>query len=119
MEKVLNKIRDIRKEKGLSLENMADELDISHTAYRKIENSQSKLTVERLIGIAEILEVPTGELLDEKASRIYNQTNKDGGTFIVYQEFKDLYQENKELTQNYVESLKAENEFLKSLLSNK
>ena len=98
---------------------MADELEISSTAYRKVENNQSKLTVERLVGIAAILEVSTSELLDEKASRIYNQTNKDGGTFIVYQEFKDLYQENKELTQSYVENLKAENEFLKNLLSNK
>ena len=119
MEKVLNRIRDIRKERGLSLENMADELEISHTAYRKIENNQSKLTVERLVGIAAILEVPINELLDEKTSRVYNQTNKDGGTFIVYQEIENLYQENKELTQNYIESLKAENEFLKKLLSNK
>jgi len=119
MEKVLNKIRDIRKERGLSLENMADELEISHTAYRKIENNQSKLTVERLMGISAILEAPIGELLDEKASRVYNQTSKDGGTFIVYQEFENLYQENKELTQSYIESLKAENELLRKLLANK
>jgi len=120
MEKVLTKIRDIRKEKGFTLESMADELEISHTAYRNIENSQSKLTVERLIGIAEILEVPTSELLDEKATYVYNQTNNNNGTVIGHQDFENYYyQENKELMQNYMESLKAEIEFLKSLLSNK
>jgi len=121
MEKVLTKIRDIRKEKGFTLENMADELEISHTSYRNIENNQCKLTVERLIGIAEILEVPTSELLDEKATNVYNQTFKENNysTVIGHQEFENLYQENKELTQSYVESLKAEVEFLKNLLSNK
>ena len=117
MEKVLNKIRDIRKEKGFTLENMADELEISHTSYRNIENNQCKLTVERLIGIAEILEVPTSELLDEKASYVYNQKNQDNA--IGHLDCGNYYQENKELMQDYVASLKAEIEFLKNLLLNK
>lgn len=103
---------------------MADELHISHTAYRKIEANQCKLSVERLMEIAAIFEVPVSELIDDNAKHIYNQTNKDNGTFIGHQEFENYYQENKELIQNFVASLKdeiehmkSEIEFLKSLLA--
>ncbi|MCL1867859.1 MAG: helix-turn-helix transcriptional regulator [Paludibacter sp.] len=123
MEKFLTKIRDVRKERGLSLENMADELQISHTAYRKIETNQCKLSVERLVQIAAILKTSASELLDEKASHVYHQTNNDNATFIGHQEFENYYQENKELTQNFMESLqneiahlKTEIEFLRSIV---
>jgi len=57
MEKVINKIRTIRKDKGYSHEYMAHMLDISQVAYSKIEKNETKLTVERLFKIAEILEL--------------------------------------------------------------
>jgi transcriptional regulator with XRE-family HTH domain len=114
METILTKIRDRRKEKGFSLENMADELHISPSAYRKIEDNQSKLSVERFVQIAAILEVPTSELLDEQYPRAYHQTNKDNnGTVIGHQEFENYYQENKEITQNLVSGMKDEISHLK------
>jgi transcriptional regulator with XRE-family HTH domain len=123
METVLTKIRDKRREKGFSLENMADELHISPSAYRKIEDNQSKLSVERMIQIATILEIPPSELLDDQNPRIYQQTNRDNGTFIGHQEFENFYQENKEITQSLVASLrdeiahlKSEIEFLRSIV---
>uniref|UniRef100_UPI00404888C5 helix-turn-helix domain-containing protein n=1 Tax=Flavobacterium sp. TaxID=239 RepID=UPI00404888C5 len=56
MENVIEKIKDIRKEKGYSHEYMAHMLDISQVAYSKIEKQETKLSVERLFKIAEILE---------------------------------------------------------------
>jgi transcriptional regulator with XRE-family HTH domain len=114
METVLTKIRDKRKEKGFSLENMADELHISPSAYRKIEDNQSKLSVERMIQIATILEMPPSELLGDQNPRIYQQTNRDNGTVIGHQEFENYYQENKEITQSLVASLKDEISHIKS-----
>ncbi len=38
IDNVLNRIQEIRKRKGYSLENMSDELQISHSAYHKLEN---------------------------------------------------------------------------------
>jgi transcriptional regulator with XRE-family HTH domain len=114
METVLTKIRDKRREKGFSLENMADELHISPSAYRKIEDNQSKLSVERMIQIATVLEIPPSELLEDQNPRIYQHTNRDNGTFIGHQEFENYYQENKEITQNLVASLKDEIAHLKS-----
>ena len=103
---------------------MADELQISHSAYRKIENNQSKLTVERLIQIAVILDTPTPELLDDPPAKVYNQNNSGSGTFIghqeknetviAHQEFENYYHDNKELAQNHVADLHEEIAYLKS-----
>lgn len=93
---------------------MADELSISHLAYRKIENNQSKLTVERLLQIANIFDIPIMDLLDENQSRIYNQSNSGTGTLIGHQEFENYYQENKEFVQNHVKDLKDEIIYLRT-----
>ena len=107
MEKVLKNIRDVRKKRGYSLENMATELNISDSAYRKIENNQSKLTLERFLQIADILNVPISELIDEKSHREYHQTNNSTGTFIGHQEFENYFQENKEINQKLINSLES------------
>lgn len=127
IETVLANIQDARKTKGFTLENMADELNISHSAYRKIENNQSKLTVERLMQIAVILETSANELLNETQTRVYNQNNNgnctlighqeyesENGTVIGHQEFENYYQDNKELAQNHVADLREEIAYLKS-----
>jgi len=127
MEEILKKITQTRKKRGLSLENMGFELGISDSAYRKIENNQSKLSLENFLKIAKTLEVTANELLDEKPHNEYNQSNNDQaqGTFIGHQEFQNFYQENKEITFKLIDSLEAhvkhlqeENSFLRNQLSN-
>jgi transcriptional regulator with XRE-family HTH domain len=76
MEMVVEKIRDIRKKKGYSHEYMAHLLDMSQPAYSKIENSETKLSVERLFKIAEILETPVETFLEINPNNIYNQEVK-------------------------------------------
>jgi len=107
MEKVLKNIRENRKKRGYSLENMATELNISDSAYRKIENNQSKLTLDKFLQIANILNVPINDLIDEKSHREYHQTNSNTGTFIGHQEFENYFNENKEITQKLVNSLES------------
>lgn len=112
IDSILIKIRTLRKEKGLSLENMADELGISLSAYRKIENHQCKLTVERLVLISIILEIPVIELLNDLQYSIYNQKDRGNGTLADYQRFNNHYhQNNKEITH-----LKSEIIFLRDLV---
>ena len=126
MEKVLNNIRKTRNLRGYSLENMAMELDISDSAYRKIENNQTKLSLERFLQIAKVLDVSINELIGEKSHREYNQNNNEQGTFIGHQEFENFYQENKEINQKLLNSfestIKLQQEeiiFLREQLSNK
>ena len=64
MENILKKIESLRIAKGYSHEYMAHMLDISQAAYSKMANNITKLSVERLYKIAEILEVSVGDLMD-------------------------------------------------------
>jgi transcriptional regulator with XRE-family HTH domain len=114
MEKVINKIRDIRKDKGYSHEYMAHLLDISQVAYSKIEKNETKLTVERLFKIAEILESKIEDVLDIKADKIYNQDLKDQA--VGHQEIQNLYQDNKEVYEKLIASKDEQIALLKSLL---
>ncbi len=127
IETILARIQEIRKQKGYSLENMADELDISHSAYYKLENNQSRLTVERLLGISKILNTSLADLFDEGSTHIYNQNNnvKDS-TIIAKQEFEHYNQKDKETTakllnvlESKIKHLKSEIDFLREILKKK
>ena len=109
MEEILQQIKDIRNVKGFSYEYMANELDISTSAYRKIESNETKLTVERLFQIAEILQTPVDKLLGSKLSTVYYQNNNDNGTFNSFTEVEHYYhQENRETTQKLIQTLEQE-----------
>ncbi|TWR31099.1 helix-turn-helix transcriptional regulator [Mucilaginibacter pallidiroseus] len=67
-------IRNIREEKNYSQEYMAMRMRISQNAYSKIELSNSKLTVSRLIEIATILDINICNLLDPDTPPVEYQT---------------------------------------------
>ncbi len=94
METVINKIREFRKKKGYSHETMAHELNMSQPAYSKIEKNETKLSVERLFEIANILETPVEKFLEINPNNVYNQDLKDNA--VGHQEVQTIYQENKE-----------------------
>ena len=106
MEAIIEKIKEYRKKKGYSHENMAEELNISQAAYSKIEKNETKLTVDRLYQISEILETPVYELLDVNPNNIYNQQNFYDAS-VGHQEIQNLYQENRDKTDK-IESLYEE-----------
>ena len=117
MEKIINKIKEIRKDKGYSYEYMAHLLEISQVAYSKIEKNETKLTVERLYKIAEILETKIEDVLDIKADKVYKQDLKDNS--IGHQEIQNMYQYNKEVYEKLITSKDEQIELLKSLLDKK
>ena len=117
MEKIINKIKEIRKDKGYSHEYMKHLLEISQVAYSKIEKNETKLTVERLYKIAEILETKIEDVLDIKADKVYKQDLKDNS--IGHQEIQNMYQYNKEVYEKLITSKDEQIELLKSLLDKK
>jgi len=58
-----NRLRQIRQNKGLSQENMADALGISTTAYGDLERGKTEITLMRLDAIATIFQVSLENLL--------------------------------------------------------
>jgi len=57
-------VRKKREEKNYTQEYLAYKLNISQNAYSKIELGYTKITVERLFQIAEVLEVSAADLLN-------------------------------------------------------
>jgi transcriptional regulator with XRE-family HTH domain len=112
VEKILKKIRETRKNKGLSHESMAFELDISPSAYNKLEHSVTTLSLERFLKIAEILNIPLSDAFDIKTGDIIHDI-KDNAIGKV----ETLYQENKETNEKFIQSLQNEIQFLRELLA--
>lgn len=115
LEKIIDVIKKNRKTRGLSHENMAIELDISPSTYNKIERQDIKLSLERFLEIKSLLKIPVEDLFEISVENIYNQSFNDSSIF--HQEVQNLYHDNKELTNGYIESLKTEIAFLKSILN--
>lgn len=102
VKKVLQRIEQVRKSKDYSHEYMAHCLDISQAAYSKIERNQTKLSVERMFKIADILELKLEDLLEIEAKNQFNQTNKENVTAYL-QQTANFYQENKEQLQKIID----------------
>lgn len=112
IDKVIAKIIEIRKEKKFTLENMADELGISVAAYDKIEKQKTMLTLERLFQIQWALDTSISELLDIRIENVYHQNLHDSS--VGHQVVKNLYQDNREITEKLVSSLQSEVAFLRN-----
>lgn len=118
MEKIIEKIAQYRNKKGFTYENMADELELTPAAYRKIETGETKLTVERLFRISAILETPINEILE--LDKMSLQQNNYNANSVYQQKIEHFYQENKEITEQLIkakdqliEQLQKEIDFLK------
>lgn len=98
-------IRKQREELNFSQEYMADSLGIVQSSYAKIEKGHAKLSVERLIKIAEIFEVDPDDILK-------GNIRKPGESSTISSQKKvDKSQINADLI--------SENQFLKQLLEEK
>jgi len=73
---VINNIRTLRERDYLSQEYMAAKLEIGQNAYSKIELGKTKITVERLYGIANALGVDVLDLLKEESPNPRQPTGK-------------------------------------------
>ena len=64
MNEIGHKIKLLRIKKGLSQENLANELGITQPSYARLEKEDNRLKITRLIQIANMLEVRVEELID-------------------------------------------------------
>ena len=69
-EKLAERIRLCRVSKGLSQQNVADELGITVAAYSNIERGITDVSVSRVFQIAEIFEVPAARLIEDQEKDI-------------------------------------------------
>ena len=83
-----NRIREARKRKGWTQENLSEELDVAIAFISRIERGKTEVSLKRLSQIARILDVPIEELitgvapkngkyLDRDINRILEQCTPD------------------------------------------
>lgn len=73
---VLQRLRLVRRAKGISQAELAATLGISQNAYCRIENGQRELSLQRYIALAAVLGVPPDELLDGNGTRMRGLMSK-------------------------------------------
>lgn len=102
--KVNEKIRKLRESKEWSQEQMAEKMSMSLNGYAKIERGETKLHLDKLEQIAQILDVDFVELITAGEKNVCFQINE-------YTHLSSVYQGNNE------QSLLIEVEKLKLSLS--
>lgn len=80
MENIISNLKKIRERKGYSQEYMALQLAISQASYARIENQETKLTIERLQQIAIILEISVFVSFNSSSQEIESKEKKIGET---------------------------------------
>ena len=109
--RIVGKIKELHKQKGYSNEAMAVDLDMSTSAYNKLERMESALSLERFIKIREILEASYSDFFQMEKGNVYKQDLKDNS--IGHCEVQNLHLENRETTQKLIQTLEQEIEHLK------
>lgn len=112
MNKIGFNIRKIRESKGFSQDYVANVLNISQASYARLENEDTKVTVDRLYKIAEILDSNIIDFFDTDRITIENQSNYEGSYGLVY----NLTVENKEAYEKLLKSKDEQIDLLNKMI---
>ena len=66
-----NNIKNIRELKNLTQEFVAEKLDISQSAYSRLEKGEIKISKEKLVQIAEVLEVKPEDIKEFDSQKYF------------------------------------------------
>ena len=78
-----NTLREIRKCKGLSQENMASMLNISRSGYSKYESGESSPSIDTIKEICEVLNISSDYLIGIKNDDVMNKETIKNNPFEV------------------------------------
>lgn len=83
------KIRELRIKAGLSQEKLAAHLEITFQQVQKYERGITKVNLERLQQLAEILKVPVASFFEESKSKVYDLSENEMALLTAFREIKD------------------------------
>jgi transcriptional regulator with XRE-family HTH domain len=107
------KIKSLRIEHGFNQKDLAKKLNITQSAYSRLERGETRIDIERVIKLGEIYNVePTDLIFNQEGYNntfnIHNNPNSQNGYIHHFH-----YTEIKEVYDDWVAFLKKENEALK------
>lgn len=100
----------LRMEKNLTQEQMGEQLNLSTSAYCKIEYGETDLTLTRLNKIANILNMSAAELFSKIDGNIYF-TNSGGINVGISQDYSNIHTDSSDLR----ELIKANSKLIEML----
>lgn len=109
-----NNIKKLRELKGLTQENMAEELKMSTNGYGKIERGETEVTVNKLEKISEVLGMSINDVLSFDEKNAF--TNFGGitgdhnqiGVILFPKELKQLYEDKIKLLEEKIVYLQTQ-----------
>jgi len=109
---VYRTIRQFRELRKLTREDMAAELELSISAYGKLERGETELSLSKLYRIAEVFETDIANILNFKPSMVFNINNNQMVQASTDSSSQVL--QGNEFLERYIRVLEAEVEKLKS-----
>lgn len=118
--KILHNIRKAREQKSYTQEYIAQQLGIDTKSYSNIENGVSKLSIDRMLKIAEILETAPESFLNPTQNFTFTHCNQSGYMNSPnFHHSDEGFKEAKSAWQTLIEELRSEVKFLREELRKK
>ena len=106
-------IKRHRELKGIRQQDMADKLSMNIRTYQNLENGETKLDLERLAQIAEILETTMEDLLKSEGVIIHQEIRETGSGSASTGNIYNNYGVDKELLDKLLAAKDQENKLLR------
>lgn len=121
MQNTAQKIKEMREKSNYTQDYMAEQLGITQESYSKIELGKTKLMVNRLLKIAEVLEMSLFDFFDFDEKIVFNnhsKSNQQNGIVLggSSEKEKELYEKIIAVQQITIDAQQKEIEFLKSIV---
>ena len=78
------KIKKIREEKKITQEQLAERLNMSQQSYSSLERGETSINLYKLMEIAEQLDTPPENLIQQEAKNIFKNCNQPVGKSFHY-----------------------------------
>ena len=115
---ITEKIKKLRTARGINQTEMAERLNLTRSAYQKIETGESYAWAKYLDELMAALDTTPKDFFSDIGSQVVHQNNYEGSIGIGYV-VEHLHQENKEVYEKLIASKNEQIEFLKKLLEQK
>lgn len=86
----LTTLKDLRKEKGISQETIANELHISQKAYSYYERGEREPSIKTLIDIADFFNVTIDYILGRETKKFYSLENEERNIIDKYKKLNNV-----------------------------
>jgi transcriptional regulator with XRE-family HTH domain len=101
-------IKRIRELKGYSQEFLADQINISQSAYSDLENNKTKIDLVRLQKIANILDTNILEFMGNNLTLQSKQIENNALILDLIEQLKEQYEKRLKEKDNVIELLKSQ-----------